>query len=220
VLLLAAALARPTVELLSATYGERERVLEALETAAQEAVIELDDSHVRFAHPLLTSICYARAPVWKRRAVHGALASAVSDVEERARHLALAAAGPDASVAAELELAAEQAAGRGAATAAAELYEQATDLTPDDPAGARRRRLLGARFLRLAGDADRSVAILRQLKEEVPSGVERADVVFELALTQQGSTRELIEQCNDALAACADDDARASRILAVRAGHT
>jgi DNA-binding CsgD family transcriptional regulator len=219
ILLLVAALARPTVELVAATYGERERVLQGLETAAREAVIELDDSHVRFAHPLLASICYERAPVWKRRAVHAALADAVSDVEERARHLALAAAGPEASVAAELELAAEQAAGRGAATAAAELYEQAADLTPEDPAETRRRRLLAARFLRLAGDADRSVAILRQLREEVPSGVERADIVFELALTQQGSTRELIEQCNDALAACGEDDARASRILAVRAGH-
>ncbi len=219
ILLLVAALARPTVELVAATYGERERVLVALEIAAREAVIELDDSQVRFAHPLLASICYERAPVWKRRAVHGALAGVVSDVEERARHLALATDGPDASVAAQLELAAEQAAGRGAPPASAELYELAADLTPDDPAESRRRRLLEARFLRLAGDADRSVAILRHLKEEVPSGVERADVVFELALTQQGTTRELIEQCNDALAACGDDDARASRILAVRAGH-
>jgi DNA-binding CsgD family transcriptional regulator len=219
VLLLVAALARPTVELVAATYGERERVLVALETAAGEAVVELDDSQVRFAHPLLASICYERGPVWKRRAVHGALAGAVSDVEERARHLALAAPGPDASVAAELELAAEQAAGRGAATAAAELYEQAADLTPADPTEARRRRLLAAHFLRLAGDADRTVSILRQLKEEVPSGVERGDVLFELALTQQGTVRELIEQCNEALAAVGDDGARASRILAVRAGH-
>ena len=86
VLLLVAALARPTIELVAATYGERERVLEALETAAQEAVVELDDANVRFAHPLLGSICYERAPLWKRRAVHRALAGAVSDVEERARH--------------------------------------------------------------------------------------------------------------------------------------
>jgi predicted ATPase len=164
ILLLVAALARPTVELLSTTYGQQESVLEALDTATRDAVVELDDSHVRFVHPLLASICYERAPVWKRRAVHGALAGVVSDIEERARHLALAAAGPDASVAAELELAAGQAAGRGAATAAAELYELAANLTPDDPAGARRRRLLAARFLRLAGDADRSIAILRQLE--------------------------------------------------------
>ena len=65
VLLLVAALARPTVELVAATYGERDRVQEALETAAQEAVVELDESDVRFAHPLLGSICYERAPLSK-----------------------------------------------------------------------------------------------------------------------------------------------------------
>jgi DNA-binding CsgD family transcriptional regulator len=219
VLLQVATLARPTVELVGATYGDPERVLEALEAAVREGVVELEDSRIRFVHPLVASICYEQAPVWKRRAVHRALASAVSDVEERARHLALAAEGPDAAVAAELERAAEQAAGRGAPTAAAELCELAAELTPDEPAESRRRRLLAARFLRVAGDVDRTVAILRRLRDEVPSGVERADIVFELALTQQGSTLELIEQCNEALAACEDDDARASRILTVRAGH-
>ena len=95
-LLQVAALARPTVELVAAAHGDRERVLEALEAAVHEGVIELDDSRVRFAHPLLASICYEQAPLWKRRAVHRALAEAVADVEERARHLALAADGPDA----------------------------------------------------------------------------------------------------------------------------
>ena len=33
---------------------------------------------IRFAHPLLASICYEEAPIWKRRAVHQALAGAVS----------------------------------------------------------------------------------------------------------------------------------------------
>ncbi len=54
---------------------------------------------------------------------------------------------------------------------------------------------------------------------QAPSGVERGDVLFELALTQRGTTAELEEQCNEALAVVGDDDARASRILAVRAGH-
>ena len=57
VLLQAAALARPTVELVTAAYGDRERVLEALEAAVHEGIVQLDDSHVRFAHPLLASIC-------------------------------------------------------------------------------------------------------------------------------------------------------------------
>ena len=82
VLLEVATLAQPTVELVAAVQGDRKRVLEALEAAVHEGVVELEDSRLRFAHPLLASICYERAPPWKRRAVHRALAEAVSDVEE------------------------------------------------------------------------------------------------------------------------------------------
>ena len=105
VLLAAAAAGRPTVEVVTAAHGEPGRVIGALEEAAREGVVALDGPRVRFAHPLLASICYEQAPVWKRRAVHSALAGAVADIEERARHLALAAEGPDAAVAAELEAA-------------------------------------------------------------------------------------------------------------------
>ena len=107
VLLQVAALARPTVELVAAAHGNRERVLAALDVAVEEGVVELDDSRLRFSHPLHGSVCYERAPLWKRRAVHRALAVVVTDVEERARHLALAAEGPDAEVASELQAAAE-----------------------------------------------------------------------------------------------------------------
>ena len=104
--------------------------------------------------------------------------------------------------------------------AAAELCELAADLTPDDDgSGSRRRRLFAARCLRRAGDTDRTVDILRRLRDEIPAGVERGDVLFELALTQRGTTDELVEQCDEALAAVGDDDARAARILAVRSGH-
>src|SRR5439155_6464890 len=103
VLLMVAALARPTVALVAAAHGDRERVLAALEAGVREGVVELDDSRLRFEHPLVASICYEHAPIWKRRAVHLALAAALADVEERARHLALAAHGPDEAVAAELD---------------------------------------------------------------------------------------------------------------------
>lgn len=219
VLLLVAALARPTVELVAATYGDRQRVLDALEAAVREGVVQLDESRVRFSHPLVASICYEWAPVWKRRAFHRALASAVTEVEERARHLALAAEGPDGTVAAELEAAADQAAGRGAPAAAAELCELAAELTPSDPVRARQRRLRAARFHRLAGDSEQAVTMLQELFAQMPAGVERADVLFELALTQRGSARFLIEQIDEALAAGEGDDARTARILAVRAGH-
>jgi hypothetical protein len=169
VLLEIAALARPTVELVAAADGDLERVQKAISLAAAEKIVELDESRVRFAHPLLASICYEMAPVWKRRAVHRALAGVTSDIEERARHLALGAEGPDAEVAFELDRAAERAAGRGATAAAAELYELAVGLSPDDPAASRRRRLRAARYHRLAGDQERAAVVLQELLPEVPS---------------------------------------------------
>jgi hypothetical protein len=150
VLVHAAALARPTADLIAASYGNRDRVLASLEVALREGVVEQEGTRLRFVHPLLASVCYEQTPVWKRRAAHRALASAVGDAEERARHLALAVDGPDADAARQLESAAERAASRGATTAAAELSELAAELTGDE-AEVRRRRLLGRAFHRLAG---------------------------------------------------------------------
>ncbi len=214
VLLQAAALARPTVTLVAAAYGDQALVQETLEAAVREGVIELDDSHVRFTHPLLASISYEQSPVWKRRAVHRALAGVVTDPEERARHLALAADGPDAEVASYLETAADQAFARGAPAAAAELFELAADLTPGDPALTRHRRLQAANCHRLGGDRERAASMLEQLLPEVAPGTERADVLFELALTRRSAARTLIGLCEEALVEAVGDDVRSVRILA------
>ena len=92
VLLAAAALARPTVEVL-------ERVDEGVDAALDEAVsaelLEDEPGIVRFTHPLLASVHYTGASPTARRAVHRRLAEAGLEAEERARHLALAADGPD-----------------------------------------------------------------------------------------------------------------------------
>jgi DNA-binding CsgD family transcriptional regulator len=216
VLLQAAALARPTVELVTAAYGDRNPVVEALEAAQREGVLELDDSRLRFTHPLLASICYEQAPVWKRRAVHRTLADVVTDTEERARHLALAADGPDERIAFELDAAAEQAAARGAPGAAGELCELSAELTPDDPALARSRRLQAGRFYKLAGYRDQAVTLLDQLLEEVPPGAERADILLVRISTFAGETPLLLALCDEALACSGDDDARVARTLAFR----
>ena len=218
VLLEVAALARPTVELVAAADGDLERVRGAISVAAREKIVELDESRVRFAHPLLASICYERAPVWKRRAVHRTLAGVVPDIEERARHLALAAEGPDAAAALELDRAADRAAGRGATATAAELCELAVSLTPEDPAASRRRRLGAARFHRLAGDQERAAALLERLLPEVPPGGERADVLLELIFTLRGGRERTRELCEQALREAADDDTRAVPILVHQAG--
>jgi DNA-binding CsgD family transcriptional regulator len=218
VLLHAAALARPTVDVVSAASGDRESVLQALEELVQKGVVELDDCRIRFAHPLLASICYEQAPVWKRRAVHRALAGAVTDIEERARQLALAAQGPADAVAAELDNAADHAAARGATTAAAELCELAAELTPGEPTMTRQRRLRAADLHRLAGDFDRAFALYEQLVVEMPAGVERADVLLGLLMTQRAETSALVSLYERAKLDAAGDDARSARILAWQMG--
>jgi DNA-binding CsgD family transcriptional regulator len=212
----AAALARPTVDLLAGARGDAAAVRAALEAAVREGVVAFDGSLVRFAHPLLASICYAQAPPAQRRDVHRALAAAVADLEERARHLALATDGPDAAVAGDLDEAADVAAARGATAAAAELCELAAGLSPNEPAASRARRLRAANFHRLAGDAERAVAMLEALRDEAPPGVERADVLLALASTFRADPATMIALSDDALAHAAGDDARCAQILALR----
>ena len=216
VLVYVAALARPTAEVVAESYGDRDRVLASLEVARREGIIVLDDARLRFAHPLLASVCYEQTPVWKRRAAHRSLASAVVDSEERARHLALAADGPDADAACQLESAAERAAARGATTAAAELSELAAELTGDDAEVRRRRLLSAARFHRLAGSSDGAIALLDELLPQAAPGVERADVLFELALNYLAGAPAAIAFCNDALAEAGADDMRSTAILSLR----
>jgi DNA-binding CsgD family transcriptional regulator len=215
VLLLAAALARPTLGVLTSAHGERAEVLHGLEHAARAGVVELDAEQVRFAHPLLASVCYEDATPWRRREAHAHLAAVVVDEEERARHLALAAEGPDAAVAAALDVAAPHALARGAPAAAAELSEIAAQLTPPgDPPARRRRRLAAAEAHRLAGDSDRARAVLDELLAEAPPGQQRADVLFALARVRRADLPTLAQWCERALSESDDDHRRGAEILA------
>jgi ATP/maltotriose-dependent transcriptional regulator MalT len=214
VLLLVAALVRPTVQSLVAAHGKRGNVLDGLEQAARAGIVELDSERVRFTHPVLASVCYQDATPWQRREAHARLAGVAEDEEERARHLALAAEGPDAAVAATLDAAAPRSLARGAPAAAAELSEIAAALTPSgDPSVRRRRRLAAAEAHRLAGDRDRARAILDELLAEVPPGDQRADVLFALARVRHADLQTLARWCERALDEAGNDDRRAAEIL-------
>ena len=180
-LLAVAALSRPTVALAVAAAGQEERTLADLERAAGAEVITYQGERIRFTHPLLASTLYAEAPLGRRRQLHGRLAELVSDGEERARHLALAADRPDPAVAAALEEAATHAHLRGAPDTAAALCEQACALTPEGRPGERRRRTMeAASYHLLAGNTSRARVLLEEAASSVAPGPERARLLQRL----------------------------------------
>ena len=80
-----------------------------IELAERRGVVEFDGDRIRFTHPLLAPACYSAMPLHRRRRLHRRLAELDVDLEERARHLAIAATGPDEEVAAALDAAAAHA---------------------------------------------------------------------------------------------------------------
>ena len=216
-LLAVAALASPTVPLVRATTGSRGRPAPGLEAAEAAGVIELKGERIRFSHPLLGSTLYSRAEPARRRRLHRRLSRVVSDPEERARHLALAASGADDDVAEALDAAARHASVRGAPVAAAELAELAVEFTSEERDGDRRRRRLEASDYHFAAGAlIRAHSILATLLDELPRGHARADVLLRLAYTSEEpeTAAELLEQ---ALREAKGDDRLLSR---VHAAHT
>jgi DNA-binding CsgD family transcriptional regulator len=180
VLLLASALADPALDVVSTAAGADAK--RALEPAVAAEVVELDHGRVRFTHPLLAAAAYEGSDAERRRAAHAVLAQLAVGPEERARHLALAAEGPDATVADQLDEAARAARARGAPVVAGELAQLAAELTPPaDEEGARRRHLDAAFWIFEAGDARRARPILERLVESTQPGAERARALVQLA---------------------------------------
>ena len=215
-LLAAAALADPTPALVGAVIGGDGAA--ALGPAVEADLVTVGSGRVRFTHPLLAAAAYADAGPAERRDVHAALALHVRP-EERARHLALAAEGPDAEVAAALDKAAVLASGRGAPDEAAELLEEAQRLTPSDSTADALRRVVNAAGYHFeAGDAHRARALLDEAIGQLPAGVERARALIELARVRSydDDIRAAVELLEAAVAESADAplvQARAHEIL-------
>jgi DNA-binding CsgD family transcriptional regulator/tetratricopeptide (TPR) repeat protein len=214
----AAAMTQPTLALVEAVAGSGRDTLDEAERAD---VIAVRDARIRFTHPLLASGAYAAVDPSVRRELHAAAGLRVSDPEERARHLALAATGPDEAVASALESAASRADARGAPAAAAELYERAVRLTP---AAGRRdalRRQAHAGFCTArSGDGRRGREMLDEVVAALEPGPERAralinlarvrsydddlrvaEALFRQALDEAGEEHELLAAAGENLAA-------------------
>jgi len=165
-LLVVSALTVPRLETVRRACGD----LDSLSAAETAGVVELAAGRVVFSHPLLAHGVYAEASPSSRRALHRRLSRLVTDSEERARHLALAAVGPEPEAVQALDAAADQARRRGAPSAAAELLEMAIDLGADDPS----RRVRAARDHFDAEDPLRARAMLEDVIAELEPGGLRA----------------------------------------------
>ncbi len=118
-----------TVRSAAAGLGAEE---EALEAAERSGLLGIGDGVVELRHPLVRSAVYGAATSTERRRVHGALAGAMPDDDDRrAWHLAASVAGPDESVVAALDGAAERAVRRGGHEAASATWERAAELSAD-----------------------------------------------------------------------------------------
>jgi DNA-binding CsgD family transcriptional regulator len=180
-LLVAAAVGEPTREVLVAALDGDPS--EALEEAENADVLELDGASIRFAHPLYAAAIYAATSDDRRRQLHRRLSLIVTNPEERARHLALAAEAPSEEVAAVLEDAALRALGRGAAGSAAGLFAESSRLTPSDDVRAGQRRMLQAAEAHFeSADTGAARALLERLVSEMPPGADRARALLVMAI--------------------------------------
>ena len=185
----------------------------ALDGAVLAGVLEPDAGRLRFTHPLLAAAVTGAIPPARKRELHAAAARVVRRPEERARHRALASSGRSARVAAELEAAAESAAGRGAPATAAELFELAASLTPDhDQARSRQRRLDAARQLALAGETRAAMASLERLVASAPPGPQRADALIQLGELREDDLVAATALLEEALVETADDRGRTAEV--------
>ena len=194
-----ALLSRPTVQVVAAAVDSSRTVRRRLRKAEDAAILVRDDEQIRFSHPLLAAQVDAELDPRRRRSLHRRLAGLVTDAEQHARHLALAADGPSTTVAEALEAAALAAASRGASGTAAELAELAASLTPSTEGDdvRRRRGLLAADHHHASGDVGRARALLEPLLEQLPPGPDRAEVlrrIGEWSADDMERSERLLEQ--------------------------
>ena len=135
----------PTVgDVLAATRKQagEEVIIDVLQPALEAGLITVAGSTVRYRHPLMRSAMDQVATAGQRRSAHLALAEVIADPDRQTWHRAKAVLGEDEGAAADLEITAGRAQGRGAPATALGALELAASLTPHGPD--RARRLLAA----------------------------------------------------------------------------
>ena len=147
--------------------GARGLAVDVLVPAISAQLVEIDETQLRFRHPLIRTAIRQRASVSQRQAAHAALASALAGQPERAVwHRAAAIIGPDEAVAGELEATALRAQRRGGSIVAVSALRRAAAL------GDGRRR--AGRLLRAAElgfELGRQDLVRELLAEAGPGGL-------------------------------------------------
>jgi DNA-binding CsgD family transcriptional regulator len=208
VLRTAAAASRPTLALLRAATGRD--VADDLAPAIAGHVAGIEGDSVRFAHPLFANAIDADLSRDERHVVHRRLASITTEIEQRARHLALASEDPDEAVAATIMDGARRAFGRGGPAAAAELAAHARRLTPVDAREAAWERTLAqADYVFAAGDTRQAAALLDDLARDAPPGAHRARALSRVARMRhfESDIGTSVALLDEALAEARDDAA-------------
>ncbi len=226
VLLVSSLSAEPVLPVICAAASDPATAHADLEAGIRAGLLAAARGEIGFVHPLMRSVVAGEARAADRRAAHRRLAAIVRGPEARARHLALAAVGPDEAVAAQLEAAARMAAYRGACEMSGELAELAVTLTPlAEPESGQRRAVLAAEQRFETSDPARACSLLESIIDTVSVGPARAELLRRLAryrMFRGGSTAAWTASLGSALDEARDDASLRAVILmdqAVCASH-
>lgn len=193
---------------------------DALDTAIEKGLLVVAGDRVRASHPLLAAAAKSGSLPRERRALHLALAAAVSDTELRAEHLALAAVDANDELATTVTLAAAAAAARGAREQAVTLAEHALRLTPMDAQARPERVLTLAGYLETAGEMHRMTDFLTAELDSLPAGSTRGRAWLMLGEgVGPRSMEDLARYRENALAECDDDPGLLATVLAKKAAN-
>lgn len=202
-LLICSAASRPTVELVGAASGSTD---DPLGPAEEAGIVVVDRDRIAFSHPLLALAVYRGASTSERRAAHRHLAEVMQDLEERARHLALASVEPNRDLAELLDRAAGRASDRGAPESAAELADLARQSTPrTDLESQWRRGMEAAEFRFEAGDAAGARALAQELRSAAPPGPVRSQISHLIASFSWNDVSEIRGLLESAIAETSEE---------------
>jgi DNA-binding CsgD family transcriptional regulator len=193
------------------------RIEGGLDEAEAAGLIIVERERLRFRHPLVRSAVHSGASGGDRRAAHAALADVLApiDADRATWHRALATAGHDEQVAAELARVAEGARRRGGTHAQARLLERSARLTPDPERRAGRLREAGRAAYR-AGRVNHAAALLDEALALAGDPLLRADLTenrMEVARAR-GESAAWLDRCQaEADRVAAHDPQRAVQLL-------